>query len=44
MTTPEARARQNIDSQLTACGWVVQDRAVMNLYTGIVEELGEEES
>jgi type I restriction enzyme R subunit len=34
MTTPEARARQNIDSQLTACGWVVQDRASMNLYAG----------
>jgi type I restriction enzyme R subunit len=34
MTTPEARARQNIDSQLTACGWVVQDRAGMNLYAG----------
>ena len=34
MTTPEARARQNIDAQLTACGWVVQDRAAMNLYAG----------
>ncbi len=34
MTTPEARARQNIDSQLTACGWVVQDRLGMNLYAG----------
>jgi type I restriction enzyme, R subunit len=32
MTTPEARARQNIDAQLTACGWVVQQRAEMNLY------------
>ena len=32
MTTPEARARQNIDSQPTACGWIVQDRATMNLY------------
>jgi hypothetical protein len=26
MTTPEARARQNIDAQLTACGWTIQDR------------------
>ncbi|MBN2549942.1 MAG: DEAD/DEAH box helicase family protein, partial [Anaerolineales bacterium] len=34
MTTPEARARQNIDAQLAACGWVVQDRAAMNLYAG----------
>ena len=34
MTTPEARARQNIDAQLTACGWVVQDRLGMNLYAG----------
>ena len=34
MTTPEARARQHIDSQLTACGWLVQDRLSMNLYAG----------
>jgi len=34
MTTPEARARQNIDALLTACGWVVQDRAAMNLHAG----------
>ena len=34
MPTPEALARQNIDAQLTACGWVVQDRAAMNLYAG----------
>jgi type I restriction enzyme, R subunit len=32
MTTPEARARQNIDAQLTAWWWVVQQRAEMNLY------------
>ena len=32
--TPESLARQNIDTQLTACGWVVQDRAGMNLYAG----------
>ena len=29
-TTPEARARQVIDAQLYAAGWVVQDRAEMN--------------
>jgi len=34
MTTPEARTRENIDSQLTTCGWAVQDRASMNLYIG----------
>jgi hypothetical protein len=25
MTIPEARARENIDATLTACGWVVQE-------------------
>jgi len=34
MTTPEARAHQNIDAQLAACGCLVQDRAAMNLYAG----------
>lgn len=34
MPTPEELARQNIDRQLTACGWVIQDRAQMNLYAG----------
>ena len=29
-TTPEARAREVIDGQLAAAGWVVQDRAEMN--------------
>jgi type I restriction enzyme R subunit len=33
-STPESLARLNIDSQLTACGWTVQDRAGMNLYAG----------
>lgn len=33
-TTPEARARINIDAQLTACGWVVQDRGETNLHAG----------
>ena len=30
--TAEARARVEIDRQLAACGWVVQDRSAMNLY------------
>jgi type I restriction enzyme, R subunit len=30
----EARARVEIDRQLTACGWLVQDRAELNLYAG----------
>jgi len=32
--TAEARARVEIDRQLVACGWLVQDRAEMNLYAG----------
>ena len=32
--TAEARARVEIDRQLAAAGWVVQDRAQMNLYAG----------
>ncbi|MEJ7582686.1 MAG: DEAD/DEAH box helicase family protein, partial [Acidimicrobiales bacterium] len=32
--TAEARARVEIDRQLVACGWVVQDRRDMNLYAG----------
>ena len=32
MPTPEELARENIDRQLTACGWTVQSRAEMNLY------------
>ena len=31
MPTPEARARQQIDQLLAACGWEVKDRAGMNL-------------
>lgn len=34
MTTPEAKARENIDAQLNACGWIIQDREEMNLYAG----------
>ena len=30
-STPEARARKNIDAQLRACGWAVQDRKRANL-------------
>jgi type I restriction enzyme R subunit len=30
----EARARVEIDRQLSAAGWVVQDRKAMNLYAG----------
>lgn len=29
--TPEHQARQQIDAQLTACGWTVQDKSVVNL-------------
>jgi type I restriction enzyme R subunit len=32
--TREARARVEIDRQLVACGWVVQDRKDLNLYAG----------
>ena len=31
---PEATARIEIDRQLVACGWVVQDRRELNLYAG----------
>jgi type I restriction enzyme R subunit len=34
MPTPEELARINIDRQLTSAGWVIQDRAQMNLYAG----------
>ena len=34
MPTPEELAPKNIDAQLTACGWIVQSRAEMNLYAG----------
>jgi hypothetical protein len=32
--TPEARARQVIDAALTNAGWIVQDRADLNLHAG----------
>ena len=28
---PEEKARENIDGQLEACGWSVQDKAQLNL-------------
>jgi type I restriction enzyme R subunit len=34
MPTLEAKARENIDAQLTACGWIIQDRPAMNLSAG----------
>jgi type I restriction enzyme R subunit len=34
MPTPEERARENIDKQLVACGWIVQSRGAVNLYAG----------
>ena len=30
----EAKARVEIDRQLAVCGWLVQDRAELNLYAG----------
>lgn len=32
--TPEQKARQQIDTQLKACGWIVQDRRDVNLGAG----------
>ena len=32
--TPEQRAREKIDGQLEACGWVVQDFASINIHAG----------
>ncbi len=32
--TPEEQARQEIDRQLAAAGWLVQDRARMDIYVG----------
>jgi type I restriction enzyme R subunit len=33
--TPEELARQAIDQQLDACGWIVQDLKEMNIYAGL---------
>ena len=32
--TPEDQARQNIDRQLTECGWILQDMSDMNIMAG----------
>jgi type I restriction enzyme R subunit len=32
--TPEQRARERIDAQLQAAGWLVQDRAQMDIFAG----------
>ena len=31
---PEQIARDDIDRQLTACGWMIQDKTKINLYAG----------
>src|SRR5438270_4725398 len=33
--TPEQRARQRIDGQFEACGWIPQDRKAMNIYASL---------
>jgi type I restriction enzyme, R subunit len=35
MPTPEELARQNIDKQLTACGWTLQDLSGLNRYASM---------
>jgi type I restriction enzyme R subunit len=35
MPTPEELARINIDRQLTACGWVIQDMSGLNRYASL---------
>ncbi|MDE0356860.1 MAG: hypothetical protein OXN92_03850, partial [Gammaproteobacteria bacterium] len=32
--TPEQRAREEIDGQLAACGWTVQDFSSMDIHAG----------
>lgn len=32
--TPEQKARVGIDAALEAAGWIIQDRAMMNLAAG----------
>jgi type I restriction enzyme R subunit len=32
---PEQVARDHIDNQLAACGWVIQDMRKVNLHVGI---------
>ena len=33
--TPEDQARQQVDQQLEACGWTIQDRKEMNIYAAL---------
>ena len=33
--TPEQIARDNIDRQLSACGWIIQNKKQMNLNAGL---------
>ena len=33
--TPEQIARDNIDRQLNACGWIIQNKKQMNLNAGL---------
>jgi type I restriction enzyme, R subunit len=33
--TPEQKAREEIDRQLAACGWVVQDHKAMNIMASV---------
>src|SRR5713101_460797 len=39
--SPEARARENIDKQLAACGWIVQSRDQTNVAAGRGVAIGE---
>jgi len=32
---PEQKARDHIDKQLVACGWIIQDITKINLHSGI---------
>ena len=32
---PEQIARDNIDKQLTACGWIIQNKSTLNLSAGV---------
>ena len=32
--TPEQKARQQIDAQLVASGWIVQDKKELNFHAG----------
>jgi type I restriction enzyme R subunit len=36
--TPEQLAKDEIDRQLVACGWVIQDKKTFNLSAGPVDK------